>query len=92
LDDRLKDGLVSRIINTISKREVDSIVLASAYANIPKLTSTGEVLAVLVERDSHDPVGSIERFLNTIAVVNVNVNVENSLLEAEKLNNAKDDI
>jgi len=45
-----------------------------------------------MERHSHDSVGSIERFLNTVAVVNVNVDVQNPLLESKELNDAKDDI
>jgi hypothetical protein len=86
LNDRFKDGLVCRIINTISQREVDGIVLTSANTDVAKLACTWKVFAILVERDSHNSVRGIKSFFNAIAVVNVDVDVENPLLEAEKLN------
>jgi hypothetical protein len=45
-----------------------------------------------VKRHGHNSIGGIERFLNTIAVVDVNVDVQNPLLEPEELNDAEDDI
>jgi hypothetical protein len=92
LDDRLKDGLVGCIINAVSKGKIDSIVLASANTDVAKLTSTWKVLAVLMEGNGHDSVCGIERFLNAITVVDVDVDVQNPLLEPEELNNAEDDI
>jgi len=92
LDDRLKDGLVGCIINAVSKRKIDSIVLAGANTDVAKLTSTWKVLAVLMEGNRHDSVCGIERFLNAITVVDVDVDVQNPLLEPEELNNAEDDI
>jgi len=86
LNDRLKDGLVCRIINAVPQGEVDGIVLASANTNVAKLTGPWKVFAVLVERDSHDSVRGIKSFLNTIAMMNVDVDVQDPLLEAEKLN------
>ncbi len=37
-----------------------------------------------MEGDSHDPVGGVEGFLNAVSVVDVNVDVENSLKERQK--------
>ena len=85
LDDGLENALVGNVVDTITEGEVDRVVLALSNADVAKLTGTGEVLAVLVERNSHDTVSCVEGFFNTIAVVNINVNIENSLLEAEKL-------
>lgn len=43
------------------------------------VTGAGEeVVAVLVEGDSHDPVCEVERLLNSIAVVNINVKVQHT--------------
>jgi hypothetical protein len=92
LNNRLENRLVCCIVNAISEWEIDSIVLARANADVAKLTSTREVFAVLVERHGHNSIGGIERFLNTITVVDVNVDVQNPLLEPEELNDAEDDI
>jgi hypothetical protein len=46
----------------------------------PEISSAGEVLSVLVERDGHDTVSGIECFLHTITVMNVNVDVQNTLV------------
>jgi hypothetical protein len=92
LNDRLKNGLVRRIINTVSEREIDSVVLASANSNVAKLTSTRKVLAVLVKRDSHDSVRGIKGFFNAIAMVDIDVDIQDPLFEAEKLNNAENDV
>jgi hypothetical protein len=49
LDDRLKDGLVGCIVNAVSEREIDSIILACANTDVAKLTCSRKVLAILVE-------------------------------------------
>lgn len=46
----------------------------------PEISSTREVLPVLVERHGHDSVGGVECFLDSITVVNVNVNVQHPLV------------
>jgi hypothetical protein len=92
LDDWFKDGFIGHIVNTITKGKIDGIVFALPNTYVTELSRARKVLAVLVERDSHDSVGSIERLLDTISVVNINVNVKNSLLKAQKLNNAEDDV
>jgi hypothetical protein len=57
-------------------------VFALPYTDITKLTGAGEVLAVLVERNSHDAIGRVEGLFDTIAVVNINIDIKDSLLEA----------
>ena len=68
------------------------MVLSVANADIPKFAGAREVLAVLVEGDGHDTVGAVESFFNAVAVVNVNVDVEHSRVEAKKLDDAKDNV
>jgi hypothetical protein len=81
LDDRFEDRFVCCIIDAISEWKIDSIVLASTNTDVPKLTSTWKVLAILVEGDGHDSVCGIKCFLDAIAVVNVDVDVQDTLLE-----------
>ena len=38
-----------------------------------------------MEAESHDPVSEIESFLDTVAVVYININVENSCVVTEQL-------
>jgi hypothetical protein len=91
-DDWLEDCFVRDIVNSIAKGEVHRVVLALTDTNIPQFTCARKVFTVLVERDCHNPVSSVESFLNTIAMMNVNVNVEDTGLEAEEFDYAEYDI
>jgi hypothetical protein len=75
LDYRLEDALVRGIIDAISEREVDRVVLSLADTNIAELTSPGEVLSVFVERHRHNSVCGIEGLLDPISMMNINVDV-----------------
>ena len=44
-----------------------------------EISGAGEVLAVLVEGDGHDPVGGVEGLFDAIAVVNVDIDVQHAL-------------
>jgi hypothetical protein len=45
-----------------------------------------------VERDGHDSVCGVESFLYTIAMMNVDVNVEDTGLETEEFDYAENDV
>ena len=49
--------------------------LLHSYDTDPEVAGAGEVLSILVEGDSHDSVCRVEGLLNTVAMVNVNVDV-----------------
>ena len=94
---RNKKTLIGGVINSISEREVETVVFASASSDVPekvifisenrkqalsvspKISCSREVLSILVERDSHHTVCGVERLLDSISVVNVDVNVQHSL-------------
>ena len=42
-----------------------------------------------MERASHDPVSEVESFLNTISMMNIDINVENSLESFQQLKDSK---
>jgi hypothetical protein len=92
LDDGLKDGLVRLVVDAVAEREVDRVVLAAADADVAKLAGTGEVLAVLVEGDSHDAICGVESLLNAVAMMDIDVDVEDALLEAEELKDAEHNV
>ena len=94
---RNKETLIGSVINSISQREVKTVVFASASSDVPekvifisenrkqghsispKISCSREVLSILVERDSHYTVCGVERLLDSISVVNVDVNVQHPL-------------
>jgi hypothetical protein len=92
LDDRFEDALVSHIGNSITKREIDRIILTRTNTNITEFTSTREVFAVFVERDGHDAIGGVKSLFDSIAMMNIDINVENALLKSEELEDAEDDV
>ena len=82
-DNRFKYRLVRFVRDTIAKRIVDSVVFALADTNVSEFARSREVLSVLVERHGHDAIGGIEGFLYAITVVDIDVNIEDSLLESQ---------
>jgi hypothetical protein len=73
---------------------------ALAYPNVrrkrqianPQLSRAGKVLSILVEADCHDAVCGIERFFDTVAVMYVNIDVQDAIVIAEQLEYPQDDI
>lgn len=59
-----------------------------ADLNVPRAWK--EEVPVFVEGDAHDTVSEVESFLNTIAVVDVNVNVQHSSVILEELKDPED--
>lgn len=45
-----------------------------------------------MKREGHDAVGGVKRFLDAVAVMNVDVNVEHALVKLEQLHNAQHNI
>lgn len=93
---RLEDALVALVINAVLEREVDRVVLAflgtdvleSRYVSTAlgeskvylEITGAGEILTKLVERDTHHSIGGVESLLDTITVMNIDINVEYTLM------------
>ncbi len=88
-DDGLEDVLVGPVVDAVAQGEVDGVVFAVADADVAQLARAGEVLAVFMEGAGHDPVGGIEGFLDAVAVVDVDVDVQDALLEAEELDDTE---
>jgi hypothetical protein len=67
-------------------------MLALADTDIAELTGTREVLAVLVERNRHDTISRVEGLFDAIAVVNINIDIKNTLLETQQLKDSENNI
>lgn len=62
---------------------VSSIILASVF-DVP---SSGEIIFELVKRTGHNPVCQVESLLNSVSMMNININVKYSLIGFEKFEN-----
>ena len=74
----LKDKAIVLIIDTTVQRNVHSIVLAFTETNVLQCTRTGEVVSIFMEGAGHDSVGEIKSFFDTITMMNINIDVENT--------------
>lgn len=88
-DNGFEDSSVRAIVDTITEREVDGVVFSRPYTHVAKLASSGKIFAVFVERYRHHTIRGIEGFFDTVSVVDVDVNIQNPLLVAKKLQYAK---
>ena len=55
-----------------------------------EVSSPREILPILVEGDCHHPVSRVERFLYSIAMVNVYVNIQHTLMVSGMGSGARD--
>lgn len=62
---------------------VSSIILTSVF----DMASSGEIIFELVKRAGHNPVCQIKGLLNSVSMMNININVKYSLIGFEKLEN-----
>lgn len=88
-DDAAEDASEALVVHAVTAREVNGVVLAVPVADILEVTRTREELAVLVERARHDAVGRVEGLLHAIAVVDVNVDVQDALVGLQQLQDAE---
>ena len=84
-DDGPEDGAEGVVVHAVVEGEVDGVVLAVGVAHVEDVAGAREVLAELVEADGHDAVGRVEGLLDAVAVVDVDVDVEDALVLLEEL-------
>ncbi len=91
-DDGFEDGFVGFVGDAVAQREVARVHLAFTDTNVTQLTRSREEFAVLVERTSHDPIGGVESFFDTVAVMNVDIDVQHTRVVSQQFENAEYDI
>lgn len=57
-----------------------------------QISGPREEFAIFMEADGENAIGGIESLFDTVTVVNIDINVENSLVISQKFKNAKYDI
>lgn len=75
----------SVIINATVERDIESIVLAFPVANILQISSSREEVSISVERDCHDSVSAVESFFDTISMVDIDIDIEYTVMVLEQL-------
>mmetsp|Transcript_26 Transcript_26/g.79 ORF Transcript_26/g.79 Transcript_26/m.79 type:complete len:230 (+) Transcript_26:441-1130(+) len=89
---RLEDTYKLFVGDALLEWEVDRVALAFSRSNVANVTSFWEKVSVLVEAAGHYSIGCPKRVLNTVTVMNVDVNVENTRMELQELENGEDDV
>lgn len=82
--DGLEQEMIALVIDSIVQWYVERIVLSTSVANVLDVACTGKVVSELMERDGHDPVGSVKRLLHSVPVVDVDINIQNTLRNKTK--------
>lgn len=75
LNDWAEDGPEALVVHAVVQGAVDRAVQSRAMPLVLHIASAREVLTELVERGGHNAVGSVEGFLHTVAMVDVDINV-----------------
>ena len=91
-DNGLEDALVRVVRDAVLKRDVHRVALALSVPPIILGTRARKVLPELVEGARHDAVRGVERLLDAVAVVAVDVDVEDARVGEQELDDAEDDV
>ena len=96
-DDRFEEPGVLPVADAVVKRDVESVMGAWVKrvfraSGVDAAGAREEGGAELVEGESHDAVGGPECFFYTVAVVDVDVDIEDAGVVAEELEDGEDDI
>lgn len=78
--DRLKSSQESFIVYSIVKGKVHGVVLSLFASYVFNAASTRKVISKFVKRCSHHPVSRKKCLLDTVSVMAVYVNIQNSLI------------
>lgn len=84
--DGLEQEMIALVVDSIVQWYVERIVLPTSVTNVLYVTCAGKVISKFMERDGHDSVSSVKRFLHSISVVNVDINIQNTLRNKTKTN------
>ena len=83
----LEDADETFVIHALIEREVDGMVLSLFETHVVDVAGAREVVFEFVERTGHHSIGSVKGLLHSISVVDVDVDVQNSLVVIQHLKN-----
>lgn len=91
-EDRSGDSNKGFIIHTLIKREIHSPVGTLFFPDILNMSSSWEVILELMERAGHDSVSQVEGLLNPITMMDINIDIQYSLISLEQFQNSQDTV
>ena len=92
-DDRSEHVSVGVVVDAVAQGNVDRIVSTGVLTDfVHRSGARKKIVPVLVKRNGHDAIGEIEGLLNAVAVVNVDVDVENARVPFQEFENGDDDV
>ena len=97
-DDVLEEVLVRFVVDAVVQRHVDAVAVARVVRVGGALGFEGPgageevLLVVFVEGDAEDAVGGPEGLFDSVAVVDIDVDVEDARMVAEELEDGEDDV
>jgi hypothetical protein len=69
----------------LQKRNIHRVAFSLADTPVSKFASSGETILLFVERARQDTVGRVERLLDTIAMMEINIDIKNSGVKSQEL-------
>mmetsp|Transcript_50181 Transcript_50181/g.104707 ORF Transcript_50181/g.104707 Transcript_50181/m.104707 type:complete len:221 (+) Transcript_50181:1699-2361(+) len=91
-DERSENALVALVVNAVSQWVVDCIILTSLCANVQHVAGAREVVAILMKRDRHHPICRVEGFLDAITMVNINIDVKNTIMHFQQFQDSENNV
>ncbi len=89
---RRENGHVSNIIDAVMQRNVQGVAPSPAASDIRQVARVRKEVAKLVEGHGHNAVGGEEGLFDAVAVVHVDVHVQDALVHFEQLEDGEDDV
>lgn len=77
--------LVRSVVHPVLQRHVQRVILAIARPDILDVPGPRKEIAVLMEGHRHDPIRQVKRLFHPVAVVNVDVDVQDARVELQEL-------
>lgn len=72
------------IIHTFIQWEIDRMISTIFFSNVINVSCTWEIVFKFMERACHYSISKIKGLFNTITMMNININVQDSLISFEK--------
>ena len=80
------------IVKSIQQWHVDGVAFAFSFTHVLKIAGTREEVSVSMEADSHHAVRHVEGLFDAVAVMDVNVDVEHTLVILQQFEDSEDNI
>lgn len=96
LPDGLHDILVdvdeTVIVKSIQQWHVDGVAFAFSFTHVLKIAGAREEVSISMEADSHHAVRHVEGLFDAVAMMDVNVDVEHTLVILQQFEDSEDNI